>query len=215
VAARLTARAPASAGSTTLLTSSDVGAGTVRSWWGLSIDEPLGRCPFATVFSTVREEEDPASDTPVAAPWSRNSRTSPEPLLSSLRQKKRLSRPGAPSTDELPTRCIAFTMPLEREPATVPRTLPFATGFRRSFALRYDEEGLDSAASASSSPAGVRCHTPLVDILQSKRSASTTGESMEPNPVRSHYELTPVARSTGRFAISFQSGEAEWSRVRG
>jgi len=46
----------------------------------------------------------------------------------------------------------------------VPWTLPSRTGFRRSFALRCNEEGLDSAASASSSPAGVRCHAPLVDF---------------------------------------------------
>jgi hypothetical protein len=81
-----------------------------------------------------------------------------------LVKKKRLSRPEAPSTDELPARCAAFTTPLEREPATVPWTLPSRTGFRRSFALRYSEEGLDSAASASSSLAGVRCHAPLVDF---------------------------------------------------
>lgn len=141
---------------------------------------PSDGAPSRRCFRPCARRKNLPLTLPVAASWSRNSRTSPGPLLSPLRQKKRLSRPGTPSTDELPTRCIAFTMPLEREPATVPRTSPFAAGFRRSFALRYDEEGLDSAASAGSSPAGARCHTPLVDILQSKRSASTTGESMEP-----------------------------------
>ena len=38
------------------------------------------------------------------------------------------------------------------------------TGFRRSFALRYDEEELDPAASASSSLASARRHAPLVDF---------------------------------------------------
>jgi hypothetical protein len=59
---------------------------------------------------------------------------------------------------------VRFRDRLERGPATVPRTLPPATGFRRSFALRSEEEGLDPAAFASSSPASARCHAPLVDF---------------------------------------------------
>jgi hypothetical protein len=125
---------------------------------------PANGAPSRRCFQPCARRKNLPLTLPVTALRSRNSRAPPGPLPSPLRQKKRLSRPEAPSTDELPARCAAFTTRLEREPATVPWTLPSRTGFRRSFALRYDEEGLDFAASASSSLAGVRCHAPLVDF---------------------------------------------------
>jgi len=80
-----------------------------------------------------------------------------------LVKKGWFSRPEAPSVDECPLG-HGFRHDLEREPATViglGRPIPAS---ERSFALRYDEEGLDAAASASSSLAGARCHAPLVDF---------------------------------------------------
>lgn len=64
----------------------------------------------------------------------------------------------------MPARCPACATHLEREPATDPRVSPPEPGFQRSFAPRYDEEGLDSAASASSSLTGARCRALLVDF---------------------------------------------------
>jgi hypothetical protein len=163
VASRLTARKPASANSTTRPSSSDVGAGAVCSWWGFAIDEPLGRRPFALAFSAASEEEEPASDAPCRSAPDR----SPEhcqdrfPRLFVKRDAfhgpKRLSSTSCPLGHR-------FRGNLERGPATVPRVLPPEAGFRRSFALRYDEEGLDPAASVSSSLTGARCHAPLVDF---------------------------------------------------
>jgi len=60
-------------------------------------------------------------------------------------------------------RCLLSPAPRTRTRHR-PRTLPSEPGFRRSFAPRYDEEELDPAAFASSSPASARRHTPLVDF---------------------------------------------------
>ena len=153
----------ASANSTTRLSSSDEGAGTVCSWWGFSIDEPLGRRPFARVFSTTGEEEERASDAPCRGAGGRNPCRRQDPFRPFFVKRrgfpgpKRLSSTSCPLDDRFRDR-------LEREPATVPRALPPGTGFRRSFALRYDEEGLDPAASASFSLASARRHAPLVDF---------------------------------------------------
>jgi len=96
----------------------------------------------------------PGAETPVTA------RTPSAPTSSKegvFEGPKRLSSTSCPLDNR-------FHECLEREPATVPRALPPKTGFRRSFALRYDEEGLDPAASASSSLASARRHAPLVDF---------------------------------------------------
>jgi len=163
-ATHLTVRQPASDGSTTLPTSSDAVTGAVRSWRGLSIDGPLGRRPFVAVCSTANEEEEPASDAPCRdAPG-------PKPLdaartvstASSSKETASSIRSAFPR--RVPARRSAFANRLGREPATVPRARPPEIGFRRSFALRCIEEGLDPAASASSSLAGARRHAPLVDF---------------------------------------------------
>jgi hypothetical protein len=103
---------------------------------------------------------------------------------------------------------IRFTDRLERGPATVSRTLPPGTGFRRSFALRYIEEGLDPAASASSSLPGARRHAPLVDFCN--RNAPQARPANRRNPVRG----ARSANDHDRFTGSFRIGEAELSRVR-
>ena len=102
------------------------------------------------------------------------------PLPSPLRQKKQLSRPEAPSTDELPARRAAFTTPLEREPATVPRTLPSAAGFRRSFALRSRGGRTRLRRFRGLFARGRTVPRAARRLLQSKRTTSTTGESTEP-----------------------------------
>jgi hypothetical protein len=109
---------------------------------------------------------------------------------------------------------IRFTDRLERGPATVSRTLPPGTGFRRSFALRYIEEGLDPAASASSSLAGARRHAPLVDFCN--RNAPQARPANRRNPVRASTLRACARRAavTIGFTGSFRSGEAELSRVR-
>jgi hypothetical protein len=81
----------------------------------------------------------------------------------------------------------AFTVHLERGPATDPRVLPPAVGFRRSFALRYDEEGLDPAAFASSSPASARCHAPLVDFC------NRNDPQARPGPTEPARDFAPAA----------------------
>lgn len=132
---------------------------------------------------------------PVTMHRSRNLDTPPEPLPPRLRQKMRFSRPEAPSIDECP-----LGRPLSRvaEPRARhrPRAWPPEPGFRCSFVLRYEEEGLDSAASASSSLAGARCHAPLVDFCNRNDPQARPSDRRNPS-WRSHSELSPDARSTG------------------
>jgi hypothetical protein len=61
---------------------------------------------------------------PVATPRGRSLATPPEPLLPPLRQKRWVSRPEAPSLDELPARCLLSPTPRTR---TRHRTAGFTT----------------------------------------------------------------------------------------
>lgn len=104
------------------------------------------------LVSARTRRKNPASDAPCRdAPGAETPEAPPEPLPPAPRQKDRPLRLEAPSIDGCPL-TERFRARLERGPATVPRTWPFESGFRRSFALRSWEEGLDSAASASSRP---------------------------------------------------------------
>jgi hypothetical protein len=130
---------------------------------GFPIEEPLRRRPVATVFSTVREEEERASDAPCRGAGR------PKPLdttrtASATPSSKEM---GFTARSAFPRRVSARRL-LSPAPRTRtrhrPRVLPPEPGFRRSFAPRYDEEELDPAAFTSSSPASARRHTPLVDF---------------------------------------------------
>lgn len=153
----------ASANSTTLLSSSDEVAGAVCSWWGSRSMIPLDGAPSLGCFQPRARRTKCASDAPCRGAGGRNPCRRQDPFRPffvkrrGFRGPKRLSSTSCPLDNR-------FRDCLEREPATVPRALPPVTGFRRSFALRYDEEGLDPAASASSSLASARRHAPLVDF---------------------------------------------------
>lgn len=158
------------------------------------------------------------------APRSRSPRRGQEPLSPLLRQKERL--PGSkrlPSTSARSTPACAEH--LEREPATDTRVLPPELGFQRSFALRCIRGRArlrrfrELFAHGRSVPRAAR------RLLQSKRSTSTTCAPTEPPPRARPRARQPkpcdlepprsFARSTDGFDLSFQRGEAEWSRVRG
>lgn len=124
--------------------------------WGFSIDEPRGRCPFTAAFSTASEEDGRTSDAPcreAARPKPRDSAETASTASSfkrdSLFGRSAFPRRVARSAIDEPRlgRSLAVTVPtrfthrLERGPATVSRTLPPGTGFRRSFALRYWRKG--------------------------------------------------------------------------
>lgn len=154
---------PASTRSTTPPSSSDEGASAGCSWWVSRSRNPSDGAPSRRRFRPCARRKNEPLTLPVAAPSGRSLPTPPEPLPPPLRQKRWVSRPEAPSLDECPLGAC-FRLHLERGPATEPRVLPPEPGFRRSFAPRYDEEELDPAAFASSSPASARRHTPLVDF---------------------------------------------------
>jgi hypothetical protein len=85
---------------------------------------------------------------------------------------------------------------------------------QRSFALRYKEEGLDSAASTGSSPAGARA------TRRSSTSAIETFHkhdhgSMKPLFAREPTQLSPSRAASKKVRRSFRNREAELSRVRG
>lgn len=103
---------------------------------------------------------------------------------------------------------------LDRGPATGSRVLPPETGFRRSFALRYDEEGLDPAAFASSSLASARRHAPLVDFCNRNEPQARPANRRNPSS-QSCPSFRWSTDTEERFVSPFQSDEAELSRVRG
>jgi len=104
---------------------------------------------------------------------------------------------------------------LERGPATGPRALPPAAGFRRSFASRSEEEKLDPAASASSSLASARRHAPLVDFCNRNDPQARPANRRNPTSRSSCPSLRLGGEEEERFVVSFRSDEVEWSRVRG
>jgi hypothetical protein len=124
--------------------------GVVCSWRGLSIDGPLTRRPSSRPCQRANEEEEPASDAPC--------RGAPGPKPLKHRQNRFfppfVKRAGLYGSKRLPSTGVhsptAFAIGSDADPPPFLETLPSEAGFRRSFALRYDEEGLDSAASASS-----------------------------------------------------------------
>jgi hypothetical protein len=161
---RLTARKPASASSTTLPPSSDEGAGTVRSWRGLPIIGPLERRPSAAALSAASEEEEPASDAPCRTSFeAETSKHPPGPLPPPLHQKERFSRSEAPSIDEC-SLGVRFRENLQREPATVGRTLPSDLGFRTLFRPSLQGGRARLRRIHRLFARGRTCHAPLVDF---------------------------------------------------
>lgn len=185
---------PASASSTTLPTSSDEGAGAGCSWWDPRSKDPSdGAPPRRCCRPHARRKNEPLT-LPVATPRGRSHPPPPEPLPPPLRQKVWFSRPEAPFLDELPAR-----RSLTRPPRTRARhrTAGFATRDRLPTLLRpsLHEEGLDLAASASSSLASARRHASLVDFCNRNdpQARLRIAETRFPlfAPVLSHVALEP------------------------
>jgi hypothetical protein len=146
--------------------------------------DPSHGAPSSRPYQHANEEEEPASDAPChGAPEPKPLKHRQSRLTPTLRQKGRLVRLEAPSLDRCPL-TNRFRGRLERGPATDPRTWPSEVGFRRFFALRYDEEGLDSAASASSRSralgAARRLSTSAIETIR-KHDLGTDGTPPEQN----------------------------------
>lgn len=177
--------------------------------------DPSHGAPSSRPCQHANEEEEPASDAPC--------HDTPEPKPLKHRQSRFplpfVKRAGFYSSKRLPSTSVrsppAFRGRLERGPATDPRTWPSEVGFRRFFALRYDEEGLDSAASASSRSralgAARRLSTSAIETIR-KHDLGTDGTPPEQN------ERPTFARRALPWEgsqSSLRSRETEWSRVRG
>jgi len=127
------------------------------------IEDPSDGAPSRRRFQPHARRKNEPLTLPVATPRGRGLPSPPEPLPPPLRQKERVSRPEAPSLDELPARRSLSRPPRTR---TRHRTSGFATRGRLPTLFRpsLHEEGLDPAAFAGSSPASARRHAPLVDF---------------------------------------------------
>jgi hypothetical protein len=156
------------------------GVGTVRSWWGVSIDDPSHDAPSSRLFRRANEEEEPASDAPCRGapgpkPLKHRQNRFPRPLVkeTDFHGSKRLFSTGAHSLDAFaPGSNVGPPPVLELcRPSPASDALsPFA----------HEEEGLDSAASARLSPRGRTAPRAARRLLQSKRSTSTTWGPTEP-----------------------------------
>jgi hypothetical protein len=127
------------------------------------IEDPSDGAPSRRRFQPHARRKNEPLTLPVATPRGRGLPSPPEPLPPPFRQKERVSRPEAPSLDELPARRSLSRPPRTR---TRHRTSGFATRGRLPTLFRpsLHEEGLDPAAFAGSSPASARRHAPLVDF---------------------------------------------------
>jgi hypothetical protein len=144
---------------------------------------------------------------PVATPRGFCLAMPPGPLLLPLRQKRGLSRPEAPSIDECPLG-HACALTSNADPPPFLGLCRPSSASERSFALRYDEGGLDSAASAGSSPAGARCHATLVDFCN--RNDPQARPWIDGTPIRT---LAASGFRSARdlrkgFSCSFRSGRS-------
>jgi hypothetical protein len=203
VAARVDAAQPASARSTTPPSSSDEGAGAGCSWWDPRSRSPSDGAPPRRRFRPRAGRKNQPLTPPVAPTRGRDLTPSPEPLPPPLRQK------GAafPARSAFPRRAarsvFAFASTSNADPPPcrgLCRPRPASDALSP---LAADEEELDPAASAGSSPASARRHAPLVDFcnrIDPQARPRTDGT----RPAISHPPLARRARtrSTVRLLLS-------------
>jgi hypothetical protein len=152
---------------------------------------PSNGAPSRRCFRPCARRKNLPLTLPVATPV--------EPKLPGHRQSRfrRLfvKRSGFPGPERLPPTSCPLGAPLSRRPsnASPPPCLELCRSGRLPTLFRpLVEEGLDSAASAGSSPAGARCHAPLVDFCNRNDPQARPANRWNPVPCARTTNLRPL-----------------------